>query len=205
MTKVDGITNLLKDCSVITKFINNHLKVRTYYVNDIRPQFGISQHFALPVETRFYTYYTFGESILANKTGLRYLVEEKEEEVKTMVRAAEYANFEKVKEIVTKNAFWSNLKFVVEKLLQPAKELIAKFEADSYQISDAYADFQRVFHYYKQIPKNVYWKPEKIAELFRQNWHFVHTNAMGIARILSPKHYGREMEESDFEDSLQEV
>lgn len=80
-----------------------------------------------------------------------------------MIRTAEYANFEKVKDIVTKNFFWTNLKFITEKLLYPAKELIAKFESDSYHISDAYTDIQRVYQYYEQLKKNPYWKPEKIC------------------------------------------
>lgn len=44
-------------------------RISTFKSN--KPKFAIKHVFMIPVETRFYTYFTFGNSVIENKTGLR--------------------------------------------------------------------------------------------------------------------------------------
>lgn len=157
----------------------------------------------LPVETRFYTYYTFCNSVIENKSGVRYLAEECYDEVKKMISdKKEYENFIK---IVTCSEFWSSLKFLTEKILFPVKELISLFEKDDYCLSNVYKACNDTYEYYKNLPDNELWSSSEISALFLENWNFSHTNNAGIAHILSPRNYGVEMQGEDFSDSLEQV
>lgn len=151
--KPDKVKLILANCSLISKFISNHLRVRTFYNNEVRKKFGIHHIFMLPVETRFYTFYTFANSVLENKTGVRYVVEECYEEVKQMLTdTKEFENFIKV---VTNTEFWTSLKFLTEKILFPAKELISLFEKDDYCISKVYQNFNDMYMYYMTLPETI--------------------------------------------------
>lgn len=135
------IEDIFKNTSTIVHTINDHTKLRAYYTTDVRPKFQIGTGLPFSVETRWYTTYTQGSSVLINKQGLQYLLDEEYEFLKTVLSREHLKDFE---EIVNNASFWRDLKFVTEKIMAPAKAAIDKFEAD--ESSNRYV-IQHIFRF----------------------------------------------------------
>lgn len=105
--------------------------------------------------------------------------------------------FEEIKTIILDNSFWKSVKFLSDKMLLPAKELISKFESDKTCLSTAYQSYFDTYIYYQKLETNEICDPEKLSELFLQNWNYSHMDCGGFAHILAPRNYSSKMMGTD--------
>lgn len=131
---LSDIIILFQKSNKIVRMINDHMRLFHIYKEEIAPLFGVTSGLTNVMETRFYTHYTHGLSVLKNKAALRHLVEDRSE----LLNEYSSDTVAAFKRIVNDTKFWDDLKFVVNCILQPAREAIGLFESDSVSIEVGY-------------------------------------------------------------------
>lgn len=195
-----GPEALLQKCGKVIKFINNHTRLYSTFV-ECQKIFKQQHALQMSVPTRFYTQHTSAKSVLANKNPISLLFEDHEDVIE--VTAKKDVRSE-VKSIINDIEFWKDLKVFTDDLLQPFVTMISNLEADSTSLEEVYANFMKIKSHFENVTLNECFDKELITDEIKYYWGHIHTESMGFAFILSPKNLHRldDMDSNDYEDTV---
>lgn len=200
--ELPAIKELFANATVLVNTINNHSRIHSFYTENIRKHLNIESGLQSMVITRFYTHYTQGKSVLDNKVGLTRLVGEHMDLLSAVLSSKALEAF---LSIVNSSSFWTNLRFVVEEVLLPARIAIGVFETNSANLEVGYSTYLELFHRYKAMPVNPIAKPVTISQLLLRDFEYMHTESLGYGFILAPRHIETKMLDDDYVTTISQV
>lgn len=201
LVKIDSVKDIFQKSMFLARFVNDKNRLRITYEEEIRSIFKITSSMSFLCDTRFYTFYTHGKSVLDNRSGLRCLVEEHE----TLLNSFDSTLTAEFKEIVNDRIFWKNLKFIIDDVLFPARKAIGLFEAEEASVEIVYETYHRLYNFYGQLPDGDIIDSRQVQNLLLADWNYMHSESMGFAYILAPKNLGLPMNGSDYVDTVEQV